>query len=196
VDEAANGHHEEGADVGKREQVRKDRSAAATVAEQLVALEKMTVGELAGRYREVFGVPTRTRNKNYLRKKVAWRVQEIAEGGLSPRALAQIEELAPLAPVRWRTTQPDAEAAVTAVATPKLYPDRDPRLPPPGSVIVRAHKGIEHRVTVLDNGFEYKGAHHETLSQLARVITGTPWNGFLFFGLKRRTTPALPEGEC
>jgi len=192
VDEAANGHREGGADMGTREQLRKDRAAAATVAEQLVALEKMTVGELAEKYREAFGVPTRTRNKSYLRKKVAWRIQEIAEGGLSPRALAKIEELAPLAPVRWRATQPGAEAAVTAVATPGIDPDRDPRLPPPGSVIVRVHKGVEHRVTVLDDGFEYEGAHHETLSQLARVITGTPWNGFLFFGLKRRPQPASP----
>ena len=187
--------HEGGIEVGTRKKLREDRAAAATVAEQLVALEKMTVGELAEKYREVFGVPTHSRNKVYLKKRIAWRVQEIAEGGLSPRALARIEELAPLAPVRWRATQPGAEAAVTAVATPRLDPDRDPRLPPPGSVIVRVHKGIEHRITILDDGFEYQGAHHETLSQLAKVITGTPWNGYLFFGLKRRTTPAPPEGE-
>ena len=183
--------------MGKREQVRKDRAAVATVSEQLTALEKMTVGELVVKYREAFGVPTRTRNKSYLRKKVGWRIQELAEGGLSPRALAKIEELAPQAPVRWRTTQQPAAApaptAVAVVATPIPDPDRDPRLPLPGSVIVRVHRGVEHRVTVLDDGFEYNGERHQTLSQLARRITGTPWNGFLFFGLQRRTQPEPVE---
>ena len=66
---------------------------------QLVALEKMTAGELVERYREVFGVPTRARNKAFLRKRVAWRIQELAEGGLSSRALAKIEELVMFAPM-------------------------------------------------------------------------------------------------
>lgn len=196
-DDGINPRREGGADMGKREQVRKDRAAVATVSERLAALEKMTVGELVVKYREVFGVPTRTRNKSYLRKKVGWRIQELAEGGLSPRALAKIEELAPQAPVRWRTTQQPAAApaatAVAVVATPIPDPDRDPRLPLPGSVIVRVHKGVEHRVTVLDDGFEYNGERHQTLSQLARRITGTPWNGFLFFGLQRRTQPEPVE---
>ena len=171
--------------MGKREQVRRDRAVAAGLAAQLTALERMTVSELAARYREVFEVPTRSRNKAYLRKRVAWRIQELAEGGLSPRALARIEELAPLAPVRWRARQPSPAPALTVVATAASEPERDPRLPPPGSVIVRVHGGVEHRATVLDDGFEYGGAHYPTLSQLARAITGTPWNGYLFFGLRR-----------
>ena len=172
--------------MGKKEQIKKDRAAAATVAEQLAALEKLSVGELADRYREVFGVPTRTRNKNYLRKKVGWRIQELAEGGLSARALAKIEELAPLAPVRWRSTQLGAGPAVAVVEAPRPDASRDPRLPPPGAVLVRVHNGVEHRVTVLADGFEYRGERFQTLSHLARVIAGTPWNGYLFFGLKRR----------
>lgn len=197
LDDGMNPRREGGADMGKSEQVRKARAAAATVSEQLTAMEKMTVGELVVKYREVFGVPTRTRNKNYLRKKVGWRIQELAEGGLSPRALAKIEELAPQAPVRWRSTpKPTATPAPTAVAvvaTPVPDPDRDPRLPPPGATIVRVHKGVEHRVTVLDDGFEYNGERHQTLSQLARRITGTPWNGFLFFGLQSRARPEPVE---
>jgi hypothetical protein len=62
-------------------------------------------------------------------------------------------------------------------------------------VIVRVHKEVEHRVTVLDDGFEYRGERYKTLSQLAKVITGTPWNGYLFFGLKRRTKPT-PSKEA
>jgi hypothetical protein len=145
----------------------------ATVSEQLVALEKMTVGELAGKYHEVFGVPTRTRNKPYLRKRVAWRIQELAEGGLSERALAKIEELAPLAPARWRPERLSGgekfapDGALTPVRS------RDPRLPAPGSVLHRVHKGVEHRVTVLADGFQYNGERHQSLSKIAKKITGT-----------------------
>ena len=157
---------------------RAERSAAAAMADELAALAAMTVGELAVKYREVFGEPTRTRNKQYLQKRIAWRIQERAEGGLSPRALERIEQLAPLAPVRWR--QPPAQkggAGAPVVASAA----RDPRLPPPGTVVVRVHGDVEHRVTVLADGFEYKGERHRSLSKIARLITGTPWNGFLFF---------------
>lgn len=192
TDRRANG----GPEMVKRAKLRSDRAAAATVTEQLAALEKMNVGQLAARYREVFGVPTRTRNKEYLRKKIGWRIQELAEGGLSESALARIEQLAPLAPVRWRSPLPDAREAVEVVATPKPIP-RDPRLPPPGSTVMRVHHGVEHRVTVHEQDFEYKGQRYQSLSQIARLISNTPWNGFLFFGLQRRTKadqPAKAEG--
>jgi hypothetical protein len=163
---------------------RRERSAAADLGVQLAALDKLTVAELVEKYREVFGVPTRTRNKDYLRKRVAWRIQALAEGGLSESALQRIEQLAPEAPVRWRTPLPAADAEPAIEVT---TPSRDPRLPPVGSVLHRTHGGVDHQVTVLDDGFEYQGERYATLSRLARVIAGTPWNGFLFFGLKRRT---------
>lgn len=164
----------------KPQEKRREREAAAGTGAQLRALEKMTVGELAEKYREVFGVPTRTRNKDYLRKRVAWRIQELAEGGLSPRALERIEQLAPEAPVRWR--QPVARngnGAAPVVAMAKA--PRDARLPAAGTVLTRQHDGVEHRVTVLAAGFEYNGAPYRSLSKIASTITGTPWNGFLFF---------------
>ena len=166
--------------MNTRAQLREDRAAMASVAQQLASLEAMTVGELAEKFREVFGFPTRTRNKLYLRKRVAWQIQALAEGGLSPRALAKIEELAPLAPVRWR---PDLTAVTGTLPLPRR---RDPRLPTPGTVLVRVHKGIEHRVTVLVDGFEYNGDRHQTLSKIAKRITGTQWNGHLFFGTQHR----------
>jgi hypothetical protein len=160
--------------------LRADRAAAASTGRELAALDKMAVGELAEKYREVFGEPTRTRNKEYLRKRIAWRIQEVAEGGLSPRALERIEQLAPEAPARWR--QPVARkdgASAHVIATAKAT--RDPRLPPVGTVLKRVHDGIEHKVTVLADGFEHNGEQYHSLSKIARVITGTPWNGFLFF---------------
>lgn len=159
---------------------RADREAAARLARDLAALDTMTAGELAEKYREVFGEPTRTRNKGYLRKRIAWRIQELQEGGLSPRALERIEQLAPDAPVRWR--QPVARnGGAGAQVVPLPLPARDPRLPPAGTVLTRLHGGVEHRVTVLADGFEYNGENHRSLSKIARLITGTPWNGFLFF---------------
>lgn len=163
---------------------RRERSAAAELGAQLAALDKLTVAELVEKYREVYGVPTRTRNKDYLRKRVAWRIQELAEGGLSEKALARIEQLAPEAPVRWRATTATSGVAPAIDAT---APQRDPRLPPVGSILHRTHGGVDHQVTVLDDGFEYLGERYATVSRVARAIAGTPWNGFLFFGLKRRT---------
>ncbi|MEQ8719624.1 MAG: DUF2924 domain-containing protein [Sandaracinaceae bacterium] len=63
---------------------------------------------------------------------------------------------------------------------------RDPRLPPVGTVIRRGHKGEVHEITVLDDGFEYEGRHYTSLSTIAREVTGTSWNGFLWAGLTKR----------
>lgn len=175
-------------------QLSQDRVATATVLQQLACLEGMTVGELAEKFREVFGSPTRTRNKAYLRKKIAWRIQELAEGGLSERALARIEELAPLAPVRWRPALPDLGQGHPRQADSATV--RDPRLPAPGSILVRVYKGVEHKVTVLADGFQYDGNRYRTLSELAKLITRTAWNGFLFFHLQRRAQAPVPEKAC
>lgn len=173
-----------------------DRAAVASTARQLAALDKMSVGELAEKYREVFGEPTRTRNKEYLRKRIAWRIQEFAEGGLSTRALERIEQLAPEAPARWR--QPVARKdGASGKVVPITRPARDPRLPPPGTVLTRLHDGVEHKVTILDDGFEYRGERHRSLSKVARLITGTAWNGFLFFfGRTHGARAAAEEGAA
>ena len=158
------------------------RAASAAMTRRLAALADMSVGELAAEYREVFGEPTRSRNKGYLRKKVAWRVQELAEGGLSERARSRIEELNADAPAQWRGRGQRRKAASRSVD-----PARDPRLPDPGIVLTREYQGVDHEVTVLDEGFEYQGERYRSLSKVAREITDTNWNGFLFFGLQRRT---------
>jgi hypothetical protein len=139
----------------------------------------MTAGELADKHLEVFGTPTRSRNKTHLRKKIAWQIQAQAEGGLSRRTQARITQLASEAPVRRR---PAEVTVVQAVA-----PVRDPRLPPPGTEITRTYRGQTHVVTVQPQGFEYRAQHFTSLSKIARIITGTSWNGFLFFGLQRRS---------
>jgi len=142
----------------------------------------MSLNELAKKYLELFGVPTRTRNVDYLRRKIAYRLQEQQEGGLSARAIDRIAELAPQARVRAR--QPlmprgALEAAAKAAATTANA--RDPRLPPPGTIITRMHDSVEHRVTILDQGVEYQGVVYRSLSKVAKLITGKEWNGFRFF---------------
>jgi len=170
-----------------------NREQVADMAAQIAALERMTTAELAARYAEVFGEPTRSRNKGYLKKKVAYRIQEIAEGGLSARALARIDELAEEAPIRHRQRRDRVASAVAAAVTGQEDEDqkpRDPRLPAVGEVLVKKHKGLEHEVRVLDDGFEYQGVRYSSLSKIARAITGTTWNGYLFFGLTRRKPAA------
>jgi Protein of unknown function (DUF2924) len=163
-----------------------DRQTAATTAHELAALATMSVGELADKYREVFGEPTHSRNKEFLRKRIAWRLQERAEGGLSPRALERIEQLAPSAPVRWRQPVQKSNTNPGPLIT---VPTRDPRLPDVGTVLTRVHDGVEHQVTVLADGFEYQGQRHRSLSKVARLITGTSWNGFLFFFGRPQAAP-------
>jgi hypothetical protein len=150
---------------------------------QLAALDKMTVAQLAEEYRQLYGEPTRARNKPYLQKRLAWRIQELAEGGLPASALQRIKELGDDLPERWRMKQ-DAKVRAAAPAQP-LEP-RDDRVPPVGTVVRRLFNGITYEVTVCAEGFVYAGERFKTLSAIARHITGTPWNGFTFFGLQKR----------
>lgn len=158
---------------------------------QLAVLETMSVGQLAEKWRELYGEPTRTRNKDYLKKRLAWRIQELAEGGLSASALARITELGDQMPERWRMRL----APTDATPAPALEP-RDPRIPPVGTVLRRVFEGVAHEVTVCSEGFEYAGQRFKTLSAVAKHITGTPWNGFLFFGLKKRVEAAREESAA
>jgi hypothetical protein len=154
------------------------------VARDLAALDTMTVGELVAKYRELYGEPTRSRNKIYLQKRLAWRIQELAEGGLSKSAVELIAKLGDAMPESWRIRLRAPEATSPVDTT------RDGRLPPPGSVLTRTYQGATHEVRVLSDGFEYRGTHYSSLSKIAKHITGTPWNGLVFFGVsKRRRTP-------
>ena len=173
-----------------RDRAEEDEMASAQTAErrdladltaQIAALQEMTVGQLAERYLEVIGVPSRSRNKRYLQKRIAWQIQADADGGLSQRALDRIEELAPLAPVRWRV--PLGQVEVEPKPKQPAAGGRDPRLPEPGTTITRDYKGKEHQVVVHESDFEYEGRRFKSLSRVAKEITGTNWNGYGFFKL-------------
>lgn len=158
-----------------------------TVARQTDALHAMTTSQLVARFNEVHGYPTRTRHRRYLIRKIAWRLQANAEGDLSERARRRAEELADDAEVRVMappTMVCPPQPGTSLTVSRAVPPERDPRLPAPGSVIVREYKGRTLRVLVLEDGFECDGERYASLSAVARAVTGSHLNGFRFFRLR------------
>lgn len=155
------------------------------VAREVAALKRMTPKELRARYAETFGEPTSSGNRTWLVRRIAWRLQALAEGDLSARARARAAELArdadlrvipPRGPGGAPTSGPVRTGTVPPIAA-------DPRLPPPGSVLTRRYKGADVHVKVLAAGFEYAGAVYPSLSAVAKAVTGSHLNGFAFFKL-------------
>lgn len=77
----------------------------------------------------------------------------------------------------------------------RLPASRDRRLPLTGTLLAREYNGQSVVVKVLDEGFEYEGRRYKSLSAIAREVTGTKWNGFLFFSLAGDGTPASETAE-
>ncbi len=162
-----------------------------TMAAQIRALREMTVPELAAKYLEVFGEETRSRNKDFLWKRIAWRMQAVEEGDFAERAHRRAAELANDADVRVRPPRDAFDAGEAPptrerTAKPPLGRRHDVRLPMPGTVLTGGYRGRVLRVTVLDGGFEFEGRVYRSLSAIASEVTGSRWNGFLFFGLSER----------
>jgi len=156
----------------------------ASITSQIEALGDMTVAELREKYREVFGEDCRPRHKDFLRKRIAWRMQANEEGGLSERALRRAEDLANEADLRILAPKGGtAASAMGRTVIGRITPTHDRRLPMPGAVFTRKYRGRTISVTVLDDAFEYEGTVYRSLTAVARAITGSHWNGFHFFGL-------------
>ena len=155
--------------------------------QELAALRRLTPRELRARYAELFGEQPSTKNKGWLLKRLAWRLQALAEGDLSQRARHRAAELANDADLRSTAPRPARGAAASTPATPAATapapprPPADGRLPAPGTVLTRPYKGALLQVRVLPAGFEYDGLAYRSLSAVARAITGSHCNGFLFF---------------
>jgi len=166
----------------------------ASVLKEIEGLRRLTVGGLRDKYLEVFGEESRSNHKDFLFRRIAWRLQANAEGGLSERARRRALEIANDADLRIRAPKESGAsdaARRTAVSTIRTVGgSRDGRLPAAGTLLTRDFKGRTHVVTVLDDGFEYDGRKYKSLSAIAGEITGTRWNGFLFFGLTREAKVA------
>jgi hypothetical protein len=157
------------------------------VAQEVAALRRMSVKELQAKYVEVFGEATRTRNKAWLVKRIIWRMQANAEGDLSERARRRAAELANDADLRVTPPKVSPRLAGESQTAPCILPFKpDDRLPPPGTILTRKYKGQVLQVKVLPHGFEYEGEIHNSLSAVAKAITGSHTNGYLFFRLGRK----------
>lgn len=165
-------------------------NAKQQVQKELAAIEGMTTRQLRERYEEVFGEAARSSNRQWLQRRVAWRVQMLAEGDLAGRTVERVRAraatLARDADLRVRPLSgPTDDGGPVRAVVAALPGSRDERVPPPGALLVRVFKGREHRVTVRANGFEYAGDTYRSLSAVAYAISGSHWNGFHFFGLSK-----------
>jgi len=160
-------------------------------AQELAALPQLTVAALRGRYAQVFGEATRVGNKAWLVKRIAWRLQALAEGDLSARARRRAAELANDADLRLSPPLSTPTLPVSpADSRPARFPGkRHKRLPPAGTILTRPYKGTIVQVRVLEHGFVYEGTIYASLSAVAKAITGSHCSGRLFFRL-------LPKGAA
>jgi hypothetical protein len=169
--------------------------------DDLAALATLTVAQLRQRYAELFGEASRVRNKTWLMRRLAWRLQALALGDLSQRARDRAKQLAnhadlrlippknPTAPVA-TATAPTAAAVSGVAAVPP-----DPRLPAPGTLLTRLYKGQRLEATVLTSGFAFQGKVFASLSALAKAITGSHCNGFYFFHLTKSPVASTTEAN-
>ena len=166
------------------------------IGNQIAALDRMTTGNLAERYKELHGQPCRTRHRAYLIRKVAWRIQANAEGDLTERARGRAAELADDAEIRVmapKTMICPPQVGDTVTVTRAMPADEekptDPRMPLSGTALVRQYKGRTIRAVVLEDGqsVEWNGERFRSLSALANRITRSHMSGFRFFrlGVKR-----------
>ena len=151
--------------------------AQKSVTEEIQELREMRVPELVERYEMAFGKHPRVKHREWLWRKVAWKIQEQRFGGLSQVAKKRLGELIegldiPLA------SQPLVSAKRSR--TGKLGQ------PNPGTTLVRAWRGTEIRATKVEGGWEHEGVVYKSLSALAKAVTGSHMSGPAFFGLTKK----------
>ena len=145
-----------------------------TVLARVAALKTLPIQQLKQQWRELFEGEPPPYNRRFLEHRLAYRIQELAYGGLKPETLARLEAIA---------DELDRSGHIG-----RFRYARD--MPIVGTQLIREWQGVEHRVTVRDDGFEYQGTPYKSLSAIARRIAGTRWNGWVFFGLKNQRAPS------
>ena len=135
---------------------------------RLAALKSAPPSDLKQEWRELFETAPPPFNRRYLESRLAYRIQELAYGGLKPETTRRLERLG---------EELDG-------GDRKKSRIRADLMPIAGTRLIREWQGVEHVVTVTTDGFEWQGRPYTSISALARAITGTRWNGWVFFGLK------------
>lgn len=141
---------------------------------RLAALRGTSTGELKKQWSELFDSAPPPYNRRYLESRLAYRIQELAYGGLKPETIRRLERLG---------DELDG-------GDRKKSRIRADLMPVVGTRLIREWQGTEQVVTVTLNGFEWQGRPYKSISALARAITGTQWNGWVFFGLKNHRSRA------
>jgi hypothetical protein len=161
---------------------------------ELDRLAGMELAELRHWHRTLFGEDHLVPSSEYLRRKIAWHIQSRAEGGLPESARLHGLAIARQVGLRVRicsnVSKRQNGTPTDRVVTTSIARAYDSRLPMPGSFLVKQFKNRQIAVKVLDAGFEYEGRSFDSLSAVAREITGTRWNGFVFFGLAKAASHA------
>jgi hypothetical protein len=174
--------------------LRKETLVDITIDQEIEELRRMTVGQLRQRHLELFGEASRSNHKQFLFRRIAWRIQALAEGGLSERARRRALDIANDADLRIRAPRmlfgADRRLDSTNSVTRKVPREWDARLPPAGSFLEREYKGRPIVVKVLVDGFSFDGKLYRSLSAIAREVTGTKWNGYAFFQIDSNKEPA------
>ncbi len=160
---------------------------------EIARLEGMATKELVAEFTERWGYQSHSHNRKWLIRRIAWRIQEQAHGGLSERAKARIQELAANAVVRLNPPKdwpPTAPTSPTQATSREINQTREPGALLPGTRLVRRYRGRVHEVVVLDGGeFEYGGEVYRSLTAVARAITGQHLSGPRFFKIKESGKP-------
>ncbi len=135
---------------------------------RVAAIKTMPTLALKTMWRDLHGTEAPPYNRRFLESRLAYRIQELAYGGLKPETVKRL----------------DALARGVEDTSPKTRRIRTDRKPIAGTRLLREFQGVEHIVTVTIEGYEYRGRPYKSLSAIARAITGVQWNGWVFFGLK------------
>jgi Protein of unknown function (DUF2924) len=152
------------------------RQTQEQVEAEIAGLPALSLEALRERWRALYGNPApRSLRRGLLIRAVAYQLQVKAFGGLSAATKKKLREIA----VAAREGRFDP-----AVIGPRVKP---------GTRLIRVWQGETHSVLVLEDGFEWNGTRYRSLSLVAKTITGTNWNGWTFFGVKRPGSP--PEGR-
>lgn len=140
-----------------------------SVPARLAALKTAPVSELKEQWRDLFDSEPPPFNRRYLESRLGYRFQELVYGGLKPETIRRLERLGE-----------ELDGGDRRKSRIRADLDR----PIIGTRLLREWQGVEQIVTVTANGFEWQGRPYTSLSAIARAITGTRWNGWVFFGLK------------
>lgn len=142
---------------------------------QITDLERLSRDELHERWRALFGGDPPRYSRDLLVGRLAYRIQELAYGGLSESVEARLDECLP-------EDRIDSESGAAARLKRR---QRKNGMPVAGTRLIREWQGRRYEVTVVDGGFEYEGRRYRSLTAITKAITGTHWNGPAFFGLRK-----------